>query len=82
PANERSEAQVVEVAKETLKASENNRLTATEAAVECAPRLRRKLLTNRSLTTESSNSCGCLWSQTDSQQDYQHHKLLREKSKM
>lgn len=41
-----------------------------------------KGLTNRSLTTESSNSCGCLWSQTDSQKDYQHHKLLREKSKM
>ncbi|WP_238840072.1 hypothetical protein, partial [Pseudomonas sp. 9.1(2019)] len=74
-------AQVVDVTKETLKTSENNHLTATEAAVECAPRLSESL-TNRSLTTESSNSCGCLWSQTDSQQDYQHHKLLREKSKM
>ncbi|WP_283779052.1 hypothetical protein [Pseudomonas avellanae] len=31
------EAQVVEVAKETLKASENNRLTDTRDAVECAP---------------------------------------------
>ncbi|MGY3174698.1 hypothetical protein ACVWYU_004110, partial [Pseudomonas sp. TE12234] len=27
-----------------------------------------KFLTNCSLTTESSNSCGCLWSQTASQQ--------------
>ncbi|RMQ72860.1 hypothetical protein ALP99_01514, partial [Pseudomonas syringae pv. tomato] len=43
------EAQVVEVAKETLKASENNRLTDTRDAVECAPRLRRKILTTRSL---------------------------------
>ncbi|WP_218278360.1 hypothetical protein, partial [Pseudomonas sp. 43mfcvi1.1] len=59
---------MVEVEKETLKTSENNRLTDTPGAVECAPRLRRKLLTNRSLTTESSNSCGCLWSQTASQQ--------------
>ncbi|RMP28692.1 hypothetical protein ALQ24_02548, partial [Pseudomonas syringae pv. antirrhini] len=41
------EAQVVEVARETLKASENNRLTDTRDAVECAPRLRRKILTTR-----------------------------------
>lgn len=59
------EAQVVEVAKETLKASENNRLTDARDAVECAPRLRRKVLATRSLTTESSNSCGCLWCQTE-----------------
>ncbi|MCO7614786.1 hypothetical protein NJH83_31630, partial [Pseudomonas chlororaphis] len=82
PANERSEAQVVEVVEKIFENFLKNRLTVNEAAVECAPRLRRKILTNRSLTTESSNSCGCLWSQTDSQKDYQHHKLLREKSKM
>ncbi|MGF6137557.1 hypothetical protein QF013_001181, partial [Pseudomonas laurylsulfatiphila] len=42
---------MVEVVKDSLKASEKNHLTANEAAVECAPRLRRKILTNRSLTT-------------------------------
>ncbi|WP_230855827.1 hypothetical protein, partial [Pseudomonas syringae group genomosp. 3] len=75
------EAQVVEVAKETLKASENNRLTDTRDAVECAPRLRRKILTTRSLTTESSNSCGACGVRLKST-DYQQPKLLREKSKM
>ena len=49
------------------KKSSKNSLTETRAAVECAASVETKDLTNCSLTTESSNSCGCLWGKTGSQ---------------